>query len=836
MKLIAAEATRCDLPFEEKLHQLRQKFPEGRGRLVSMSAQEYNQQFGIDNNFSPKHVKRAVQQMPRQAASNIDRWNPVLMQQALAVIPAIAEELCTFLRDINNNYFGDRVMSIMRLGRCTAVPKDEEGRAVRPITLSCYFSKLLGTAIWKHPDMRPSTSKYQFASGKPRGCEIVVHSLRRHRENGNAIIRIDISNAFGTACRDRLHQVLQRDPKVCPVVRNLFVALYGRSCPIAVYEPGGQTFRIFDMPTGVKQGDISSSYFFNRLMDEVVFDFRTVAMAGADRQSLVDIFAYMDDLSVVAHPTEAVRLAHLLTHTLRKWGFEPNIDKSKILMPEKTSQEMLQIAIDQRPSRQQLQHLYFGVAGSTTRVIPIEQQMDEVAAMLQPRPAQQQDGADQQQQQQQQQQREQELDRVIQQQLRFEVVLDGHFKILGANVTNDFVEFNRQQMRRNDKFFEILRRIDVHPHLAYTLLRLCGSPRISYYCSVTPPQHAAQVVREFQRQLTERARQIFQFQLTDAMLYLSEALGLPDYITNSAELYEYSQLHTFNQEQAKIANKPLLVHDLKSKDFQLTEGQRRHFQAQGSARWLVAASPLGKFPLCELSFQRAVAARCGTLTDRDAAAVLPFTCGCGQMFNTTASVVDHIFYCAHASGFTFASRHQVLKTEIAQVLRSAGIGVHVEPNFFTYQNHRPNDHHHRPDLVAYSISAGSFNDAVDPLTANMDDLRSGVVTDFCVCMQDGLPGDHAKKMERVKIQLHKEAVERDGYVFIPYVVEAHGTEAEGVVDFIRAVARFVPHYMQNRLKYSLSFITSVALAHARVSVISALKTKTEIFRYEECED
>ena len=50
-------------------------------------------------------------------------------------------------------------------------------------------------------------------------------------------------------------------------------------------------------------------------------------------------------------------------------------------------------------------------------------------------------------------------------------------------------EFYDEQERKQSAFFDLLEGLRVHPALMYTLLYLCGDPRIRYLCSVMPPQH-----------------------------------------------------------------------------------------------------------------------------------------------------------------------------------------------------------------------------------------------------------------------------------------------------------------------------------------------------------
>ena len=75
------------------------------------------------------------------------------------------------------------------------------------------------------------------------------------------------------------------------------------------------------------------------------------------------------------------------------------------------------------------------------------------------------------------------------------------FVIQGGNVSSDYTEYNAEQEKRLHAFFSKLNDIELHPQVKFTILRLCGSPKLIFYASVTPAQHSASVTSFFATQV-----------------------------------------------------------------------------------------------------------------------------------------------------------------------------------------------------------------------------------------------------------------------------------------------------------------------------------------------
>jgi hypothetical protein len=182
-----------EIPFGEKVDLLRAKFIQREDPLTDTPRE-------TTIPFNAIAVRKAIKSMPSNAANCIDGWSPSLLRQAISAMPQVADEIGYIASQINNSQFGTLAMDIIRAGRLVAIPKPTGG--IRPITVSSFFAKLTGALIWTKT--RPRCSRFQYAIGKKRGCERIIHATRQALVDHKAIISIDVVNAFNHASRARI--------------------------------------------------------------------------------------------------------------------------------------------------------------------------------------------------------------------------------------------------------------------------------------------------------------------------------------------------------------------------------------------------------------------------------------------------------------------------------------------------------------------------------------------------------------------------------------------------------------------------------------------------------
>ena len=747
MRLVAAAAERDDIPHDQKVEMLKDKFIVRQEQFATPENPYNGDSIRLRHTdaFPAKTIMTALGKMPTKAAPCIDRWTPTLLLQAISIYPEIADLIGEICAKINDDALGQRAGDIIRLGRGIAIPKETSG--IRPLTLSCFFGKLAGACVFEQE--RPTNSKAQYAGREMKhGCEKIVHAVRAEYIAGKAIHKFDIKNAFGSAWRAKIANVLRRlndtgQGKYETVLRY-FYTMYGPTAKIAVYAPGGRDPAFVDFEEGVRQGDSFSAYFFCVLMDEVMAEI--MAVCGEAKYD-VKVRGYMDDMTITSEAKDACSVSRVAFEVLRKWGFTANEEKSKILC------------------------------------------RDPLAG----RP----DAADQ--------------------ATRCQVLNDGDtFVVLGANITSFYDEYNAKQMAKNARFLDCLRGVPLHPQIAYTLARLCGSPRLMYYASVTPPAFSRGVVSRFQEELIQYVESDCALGFAVPRDVLHERFGarMPDYKSNYKLLYETSLRSSTEGIQMPPV---MLVHNLSSPD--MAEKLTARLGAQANAPWMTYVAAANDCHMTPLEFRIAMAIRCGTLPRIVRDRITTSRCTCLANFDLhkdVADVVEHALRCPLASRYTFGLRHTMLKQAVAKILREFGLCVRMEPNFYNYdlqandaprapacsQQRRPVAQHHRPDLNV--------------------DACSTIAVDFVISCQDGAVGEHAKKAAQIKNNTHKSAVEAAGHHFSPFAVETHGHMDKSAINFIKSVAAVLPQYLHFPFQRRMQHAVSVALAKARVSTVNTM--------------
>jgi hypothetical protein len=157
--------------------------------------------------FTGGAVRRVLSKMPSQAATRIESWSPRLLPDAIDILLGIAEQLGHVCAMLLNGAFSERAMSIIRAGRAVLIPKDS-GDGICPLTLSCFFAKLTGGLVFQSYFNGRASLDGQYGLGMPDGVAQLAHAVRAEREFGAAIVRIDISNAFGVCARHLIAQAL----------------------------------------------------------------------------------------------------------------------------------------------------------------------------------------------------------------------------------------------------------------------------------------------------------------------------------------------------------------------------------------------------------------------------------------------------------------------------------------------------------------------------------------------------------------------------------------------------------------------------------------------------
>ena len=202
----------------------------------------------------------------------------------------------------------------------------------RPINIASPFSRLLGkTLVYLNRSwLRKAGGGYQFSFGKPNGTSTVVHAISTllSTKPDWSCLSFDSSNAFNSISRVHLSKCLS----ACP---NVALSAYFNLC----YQPGvGYLVHgdnpLYEIPIqrGVKQGDPLGTAFFNLVMASGVE--KALVLMASNGHTLGEdfaLFAFSDDVFVVAEPWLCVLWRDMLASLLRAVGVEMNVRKTVVV-------------------------------------------------------------------------------------------------------------------------------------------------------------------------------------------------------------------------------------------------------------------------------------------------------------------------------------------------------------------------------------------------------------------------------------------------------------------------------------------------------------------------
>jgi hypothetical protein len=279
-------------------------------------------------------IIKTVNKMSKHAATAIEGWNRNLMMTALTANNMIADDLGviaamiatshTTKEDYNNHnfvYFTREVMDMVRAGRLVGIPKPEGG--MRPIVIGSFFAKLTGSAILQRAGVKSIPG--QYAINYPNGAKVIGHIARKEYNDGKAIIRLDIKNAFNTTVRKRILEQLMEE-KFDEDVISYFTTMYQPASHLFI-QGRKQQYEVIEANEGIRQGDGPSSFFFCLQMRKA----RDIIVEQHPREQDVKNMAFMDDQTICAPPEHAEAVVLTAIDALKKCGFEVNLEKSAII-------------------------------------------------------------------------------------------------------------------------------------------------------------------------------------------------------------------------------------------------------------------------------------------------------------------------------------------------------------------------------------------------------------------------------------------------------------------------------------------------------------------------
>ena len=886
-----------DLDFDTKLAALRAKFIP-RMEVPDRSADADTTRSKLCPPFDANRVNKVLSKMPTQAASCIEAWNPRLMTAAIDVIPAIADQLGHVLSLIINGRFSDRVNDILRLGRLVAIPKPPaEGTAappttstrtttssttsadaaaaatatnptapapIRPITLTAFICKLIGSlAFHMHFGGRRPHLDGQYAVGAAEGVQRVAHAVRAEREKGAAVVRLDISNAFGTCQRHHIAALLNEmsdksNVETTPsgtdnnedatavnteytdnheanyidsayLLKRYWNLMYGStSAKLAVYGPSGRT-EFIDVNEGVRQGDSNSTYLFCLIMDKV----RTAILA---RLPHAKVRVYVDDMTITVPPQHARHVMHVAMQEFERVGLTCNPTKSSILAndpraiaayPWKCNQAVDAAATTAAPSNK-----FTFPKNNAPNALNITHLVADSGKLNYRRKYP--EGYEK--------CKKHEIPPEVREQTRkleteiANLYLDVQYKTMMRHADNIDTVFGGDEedeaaLRATDGFkmgdinlsFIVLgANISNHfdeyntKQLAkikrfFDVLRLVGLheqlaftlARISGFMR---PRFYASVTPPQHAAATVNSMMDAVYQYMQDLLKIPVTAKCPyTHCKQGLGIPDYNSHQTILYQEAynTVLGYPQQEVELVNvQPGQESRASAAHLRAQTNAPWLFYA-PRGQddYRLTSPEFRLAMAIRCGAIPD-DIAETCVASCTCTNIeLKTPLDIIAHALNCNN-SGFTTATRHNFIKTAIARVLRHYNFAVTLEPT--VYSSYYEDSVAHRPDVLVHTSPP--------------------ICTDVTVVQQNdsSVVGNASRAAAKRKSDHHNLAVSRIGHVFYPFALEAHGYEQPCNSAFTNAVGSHLPRHELQQLVFDMRSAVSVALARARCQAVSAI--------------
>ena len=183
------------------------------------------------------------------------------------------------------------------------------GEVLLRIAGTLLISKHLGS-LRQHFDRR------QFALEK-NGAETIVHAVRKRvREDDDVcVVALDCANAFNTLNRDAIKKALAGQ---FSGMRGFFKTAYSK--PSRLLLRSGDSWKIIDSSHGGKQGDSAMPAFFSLAIHSAI----------EGNHTGVDVFAFMDDITIVGNAKLAGPVIKEIEQKLADVGLKLNRKKCEV--------------------------------------------------------------------------------------------------------------------------------------------------------------------------------------------------------------------------------------------------------------------------------------------------------------------------------------------------------------------------------------------------------------------------------------------------------------------------------------------------------------------------
>jgi hypothetical protein len=106
--------------------------------------------------------------------------------------------------------------------------------------------------------------------------------------------------------------------------------------------------------------------------------------------------------------------------------------------------------------------------------------------------------------------------------------------MLGAIINNVTDEFLSEKADNITMFIRKLTKLNIHPQLAWTILRLCGAPKLIYLACTMPPNQSSKLLEFFDTSVLQGLQEILKAEISSAFAYDTLGCGFPCYSISCA--------------------------------------------------------------------------------------------------------------------------------------------------------------------------------------------------------------------------------------------------------------------------------------------------------------
>ena len=224
------------------------------------------------------------------------------------------------LRDIVNGELPDDARQLLLASRLVALTKPNSD-GYRPIAVGELFYRLAAIVAVRRVSTAAARllAPHQYGMGVAAGAEKIIHSLQHEladTDKRQAMLQLDMSNAFNSCDRARLLRELYGLPDLQPLFR---IADFAYNQPSALVLSGCDGLMI-ESAQGVRQGDPLSALLFCIYMRD------TLQQVSAETGAKV--YGFFDDINLVGTPQQLMAALSCLQQSLPAVSLQLNTAKS----------------------------------------------------------------------------------------------------------------------------------------------------------------------------------------------------------------------------------------------------------------------------------------------------------------------------------------------------------------------------------------------------------------------------------------------------------------------------------------------------------------------------